>query len=152
MKGYHTKRITLPGGKVIEIVYFDEPESPDGEAPEATAGEADAAAPCAAPAGSPPADDTLHVCPRCAGDLVYPVTWEERSGDRWQIERRCPNCEWRGTGEFDQDAVEEFDDVLNDGTENLLRALRDVARSNMEADVDRLIHALHSGLIEPIDF
>ncbi len=150
MKGYHTKRITLPGGKVIEIVYFD-----DGEAAE-LAGEGVGAPRAAAPAPPPEPDALehagLHVCPRCAGELVYPVTWEERAGDRWQIERRCPNCEWRGVGEFGQDEVEDFDDVLNDGTEDLLRALRDVARTNMEADVDQLITAIQAGLIEPMDF
>ena len=30
MKGYRTKKIALPGGKVIEIVYFSEPEGEDG--------------------------------------------------------------------------------------------------------------------------
>ena len=26
MKGYRTKKIALPGGRVIEIVYFSEPD------------------------------------------------------------------------------------------------------------------------------
>jgi len=30
MKGYHTKRIALPGRKVVEIVYFHDPSAPDG--------------------------------------------------------------------------------------------------------------------------
>lgn len=34
MKGYRTKRITLPGGKVIEIVFFAESEEQDRERPE----------------------------------------------------------------------------------------------------------------------
>lgn len=139
MKGYRTKKIALPGGRVIEIVYFSDPE-PDGaceNGPEAHASE--------------PAMD-LHVCEECSSHLVYPVSWEERANDAWYMERRCPNCEWRHSGEFPQSEVEVFDDVLNEGTEQLLTKLRTFARANMEEDVERLINALHENLIEPMDF
>ena len=149
MKGFRTKKISLPGGKVIEIIYFSEPGAEgavniDTYTPEsAEVGEMDL-----------DRDDflELHVCPSCESDLVYPVTWEERSGDSWAIERRCPNCEWQHTGEFAQEDVELFDDALNDGTEELLVTLRNFARSNMEADVNRLIDAIRLDLIEPMDF
>ncbi len=55
-------------------------------------------------------------------------------------------------GEFDHEDVERFDDALNDGTEDLLVTLRSFARSNMEADVERLIEAIQLDLIEPMDF
>lgn len=170
MKGYRTKRISLPGGRVIEIVYFFEPEdgAPRGDArtahAETTAAAAETAATRAipvepAPAHAPDHDHDhgldeldLHECPSCGGALVYPVAWEERQGDRWSIERRCPNCEWRDLGEFDQDEVENFDDVLNEGTEDLLVALRNFARANMEADIHRLIDAINNDQIEPMDF
>lgn len=159
MKGYRTKKISLPGGKVIEIVYFSEPAT-DGTA---------LAEGVAAPALEDDVDDVgytlsddlalgddavldLHVCPSCDSELVYPVSWEEREGDCWRIERRCPNCEWQHTGEYDQDEVEAFDDVLNDGTEELLINLRNAARANMEDDVERLIEALNLDRIEPMDF
>lgn len=140
MKGYRTKKISLPGGRVIEIVYFSDPEPADGTGSGTPAGEAEATV------------NRLHVCESCDGGLVYPVSWEERSGDRWRIERRCPNCEWRHEGEFHQDEVEVFDDVLNEGTEALLSSLRTFARSNMEEDVELLISALQRDLIEPMDF
>jgi len=150
MKGYRTKKIALPGGRIIEIVYFSEPgdSGADGaEVPETLAEQ-------------PRVDLTtaaaevleLHVCPSCESDLVYPVSWEEREDDSWSIERRCPNCEWRQVGRFSQDEVEVFDDALNDGTEDLLITLRNFARANMEADVERLIAAIHGDLIEPMDF
>jgi hypothetical protein len=150
MKGYRTKKIALPGGKVIEIVYFSEP---DGE-PTGAGVETDL------DATDPVFDELLvedealdlHVCPSCESDLVYPVGWEERAGDSWRIERRCPNCEWRHVGEFTQDEVELFDDALNDGTEDLLVNLRNFARANMEADVERLIEAIQLDRIEPMDF
>ncbi|WP_217914164.1 hypothetical protein [Miltoncostaea marina] len=166
MKGYRTKRIDLPGGKSIEIVYFAE-EGAEAAARDAvtTAGPAAGDDPLdahehdhlpAIEAGDPLRDAgapvDLHVCPSCDSDLVYPVSWEERDGDAWHIERRCPNCEWRHAGEYGQDEVEVFDDVLNDGTEDLLITLRTFARSNMEADVERLIDAINADRIIPMDF
>ncbi len=150
MKGYRTKKIALPGGKVIEIVYFSEP-NPDAAVPGV---EVNAETAAALEDGSALVETSLelHVCPACESDLVYPVSWEEREGDSWRIERRCPNCEWRHTGEFSQDEVELFDDALNDGTEDLLVNLRNFARANMEEDVERLIEAIHLDRIEPMDF
>lgn len=94
----------------------------------------------------------LHVCPSCSGGLVYPVSWEQRSGDRWRIERRCPDCEWRGDGEHALREVDNFDDMLTEGTEMLLQDLRLMARANMEEDVAMLVSALRSDAIEPMDF
>jgi len=138
MKGYRTKKIALPGGRQIEIVYFYDDEV------EATVGTKD-----------PETSDEgygLHICPECDSDLVYPVAWEERGDNGWLIERRCPNCEWRHKGDFEQADVEEFDDVLNDGTESLLTGLRNFSRANMAADVERLIEAIEQDLIIPMDF
>lgn len=149
MKGYRTKKIALPGGKVIEIVYFSEP-SPDGAVPGVEV-DAETAATLHEDAAEELALE-LHVCPCCESDLVYPVSWEEREGDAWRIERRCPNCEWRHSGEFSQDEVELFDDALNDGTEDLLVNLRNFARANMEADVEHFIALMDAGHIEPMDF
>ncbi len=150
MKGYRTKKIALPGGKVIEIVYFSEP-SHDGAVPGVEA-EAEMAAVLEDGSAQVETALDLHVCPACESDLVYPVSWEERENDSWRIERRCPNCEWRHAGEFSQDEVELFDDALNDGTEDLLVNLRNFARANMEDDVERFIEAIQMDRIEPMDF
>ena len=153
MRGYRTKKISLPGGRVIEIVFFTEP----GEADAAdTAAEAVQRA-LESPEGPAPAEEAappppLHVCPGCASDLVYPVEWEESSGTTWTVERRCPNCEWRHVGEFGDTELGRFDDLLNEGTETLLVALRDTTRANMEAAVERMIDAIKLDLIEPMDF
>ena len=151
MKGYRTKKIALPGGKVIEIVYFSEPEGED-VAVEATVTAQDEGRDPLALVGMDDLECELHICPQCEGDLVYPVSWEERSGDSWRIERRCPNCEWNHAGEYSQDEVELFDDVLNEGTEDLLVSLRNFARANMEEDVERLIEAIRLDRIQPMDF
>jgi hypothetical protein len=148
MRGYRTKKIALPGGRVIEIVYFgdaaDAPEA-DGAVVEALTDPAADRAPADGPL-------PLHVCPECASDLVYPVSWEESSGASWEVERRCPNCEWRHVAEYGDTDLARFDETLNDGTETLLLALRDTTRANMEAAVERLIDAIKLDLIEPMDF
>lgn len=162
MKGYRTKKIALPGGRTIEIVYFyDENEAVEGDAaagivPAPAAQDAAHLADLAAAAdvAGPPDDDSpgLHVCPECDSDLVYPVAWEERGEEGWHIQRRCPNCEWTDEGHFQQEDVEEFDDMLNEGTEALLTGLRNFSRANMASDIERLIEAINGDGILPMDF
>jgi hypothetical protein len=148
MRGYRTKKISLPGGQVIEIVYFAEPGDTGVDEAVQRALEAEGEAPEPVPSDDLP----LHVCPECACDLVYPVSWEESSGATWTVERRCPNCEWHDTAEHGDDELSRFDDALNEGTEALLVMLRDTARANMEAAVERMIDAIKLDLIEPMDF
>ncbi len=143
MRNYHTKKIALPGGKYIEVVVFGDDEIAATTAP---ADHSDGSVAVATAANE------LHICPECASGLVYPVGWEERRGDSWEITLRCPNCEWWNTDEYHDDEVERFDDVLNDGTEELLASLRKVARANMEDDVERLAAAIRDDLIVPMDF
>ena len=151
MRGYRTKKISLPGGRVIEIVFFTEPGEADAaEAVQHALESAEDPSPAEEPPPPPPAP--LHVCPSCASDLVYPVEWEESSGTTWTVERRCPNCEWRHVGDFGDAELGRFDDLLNEGTETLLVALRDTTRANMEAAVERMIDAIKLDLIEPMDF
>lgn len=144
---YYTRKVTLPGGEVIEIVYFP---TASGKSPVSMGGVQSSGN--TVPLHEEYESLELHICPRCESDLVYPLTWAELKDDKWRIERRCPNCEWRHVGEFTQDEVEPFDDVLNDGTEDLLINLRSFARANMESDVEWLADAIRTGLIEPMDF
>ena len=53
----HIRRVVLPSGKTIEVVYFEEHRSTRSAPIE---GGAD-----------------LHVCGDCGSGLVYPVEWEE---------------------------------------------------------------------------
>ena len=65
---------------------------------------------------------------------------------------RCPDCEWRAEGVHDQAVVDRFDEVLDLGTEALLRDLGLLTRSNMEDAVERFVTALHAGWVIPEDF
>ena len=133
----HSKRVTLPSGKWIEVMQF---------------AEQGAEAPAPATPADPSLDPPLHVCLGCGSTLVYPTDWEEAGPDHWDVELRCPNCEWRGTGVFHQDVVEAFDDELDRGIDVLLTDYRALVSSNMEDEIDRFAKALDAGAILPADF
>ena len=125
------------GGRAIEVVYF-----------ETLADEGIAAA---IPADASPVRD-LHLCPECDRDLVYPVDWEEASVTHWEVELRCPNCDWAEVGTFDQATVDRFDEHLDLGTEALVKDLRRLVQANMEAEAERFAAALDANAILPEDF
>jgi hypothetical protein len=133
--GQYVRRVVLPSGRAIEVVYF-----------ETLADEAAAAVPATGPA------QDLHLCPCCDRDLVYPVEWEEVSPTHWEVLLRCPNCEWNEVGVFDQPTVDRFDAHLDRGTEALMRDLKRLTRANMEDEIDRFSSALTADLILPEDF
>jgi hypothetical protein len=132
-QNHRIKRVALPSGKTIEVVYFDDPAG--GQEVETTG-----------------ATQLLHMCPECDADLVYPTQWSEVDRARWEVALRCPNCEWTDTGVFDQDTVERFDEELDRGTDNLVEDLKRLIRANMEDEIDRFSEALNADHILPEDF
>ena len=136
------KRVTLPSGKSIEVLYFAEAET------EAIA----ASPPEVAPADASCTTTPLNVCDGCGSGLVYPTEWDEAGPDHWHVELRCPNCEWYGEGVFDQATVEAFDDVLDQGIDILLSDYRALVNSNMEDEIERFASALAADAILPSDF
>ncbi|HLM32205.1 MAG TPA: hypothetical protein VK326_11155 [Solirubrobacterales bacterium] len=94
----------------------------------------------------------LHVCPCCDCELVYPTEWAPAARNRWAVELRCPDCEWRGGGEYAQEVVDRLDEVLDDGTERLLGDLSLLAKANREEQVERFVRALRDGHVLPEDF
>ena len=135
---HYVRRVVLPSGRAIEVVYFDTSVTPPQS-------------PTPAPA---PAEEVLdlHLCPECHKDLVYPVEWEEASATHWEVSLRCPNCEWTVVGVYDQDTVDRFDEELDRGTEALVRDLKRLTRANMEDEVERFAKALAADAILPEDF
>ena len=91
----HVRRVVLPSGKTIEVVYFDETQALDAASP-----------------GLADVGEELHVCGECSSDLVFPVEWDEAGATHWEVTLRCPNCEWAGTGIFEQELVERFTTAL----------------------------------------
>src|SRR4051812_34026541 len=135
--GQFTKRVTLPSGKTIEVVYFAD----EGFLPEPTS---------PVPAAEPQQD--LHVCVECESELVYPVQWEEAGPENWSVLLHCPNCEVFREGVFTQENVELFDEELDRGADALARDYKRLTRANMADEIDRFVGALSAGAILPEDF
>ncbi|HUA74817.1 MAG TPA: hypothetical protein VL988_08670 [Solirubrobacteraceae bacterium] len=103
-------------------------------------------------AGAPCTPEQLHVCFNCGGDLVYPLDWCEEGVRHWRIVLRCPECESRREGVFEQSAVELLDDELDRAAGALLGDLRRMTHANMSEEVDFFVRALDADLITPADF
>lgn len=98
------------------------------------------------------APSQLHICFHCAGELVYPLDWSEEGPRHWRIVLRCPECESRREGVFDQAAVERLDDELDRGSSALLGDLRRMTHANMSEEIEFFARALDADLILPSDF
>jgi hypothetical protein len=131
--GQYVRRVVLPSGRAIEVVYFEPLNLEDAIA-------------------APRQLDDLHICPECDRDLVYPVEWEEASESEWEVLLRCPNCEWTEVGLFDQATVDKFDEQLDQGTDILLDNLQEISQTNMREEIERFVQALEADAIQPEDF
>jgi len=129
---HYTKRVVLPSGKTIEVVYFKETDEAGLPVPEQ--------------------DQELHVCTECASELVYPVEWEEAGPESWSVLLHCPNCDEQREGIFHQETVERFDETLDKGAEELARDYRRLVRGNMADELGRFMTALQADAILPEDF
>ncbi len=139
---HYVKRVVLPSGKTIEVVYFKDEEGQipariDPELPE-----------------HPPAEphQELHVCIECASELVYPVTWDEAGPNNWTVLLHCPNCDVYREGVFTQENVEELDEELDRGGDAMTRDYQKLVRANMSEEIDRFVGALTADAILPEDF
>ena len=128
------RTIDLPSGKVLEVV---QPQL--GE-------------PYTRIKAAPAEDRDLRICERCSSELVEPVEWAAAGPDRWRVALSCPNCGHWTEGVFSQECVDDFDERLDEGTEVLVRELKQIQHANMIDDVERFIGALHVGAILPEDF
>jgi len=136
---HEVKRVVLPSGKTIEVVYFRE------------ADEVVKAPPTERHPTAEPYQD-LHVCLDCDSQLVHPVEWEEAGPDDWRVLLQCPNCSVLREGIFTQDTVETFDEELDRGADALARDYRRLMRANMVEEIDRFAAALEADAILPEDF
>jgi hypothetical protein len=138
---HFVKRVVLPSGKTIEVVYFREAEAHLPEPP-------------ALPRAPVPAepDQDLHVCIECFSELVYPVRWEEAGPENWTVLLHCPNCDIHREGVFAQETVEAFDEQLDRGGDALARDYKRLMRANMAEEIDLFVGALRADAILPEDF
>ena len=144
---HFVKRVVLPSGKTIEVVYFKEADLPQ-PATEPLIDDIPAVP------QDPPAEphQELHICVDCSSELVYPVQWEESGPVNWSVLLHCPNCDIYREGVFTQETVETFDEELDRGADALARDYKRLMRANMAEEVERFVGALSSDAILPEDF
>jgi hypothetical protein len=118
-------RILLPSGRSIEVVRFSASEAP-------TTG--------------------LHVCPRCACQLVQPLDWREAPNGFWELTLHCPNCDWFDESLHDHEQIEALEEKLDEGLTAMLTDLRRLTQSNMAEEIERFTAALQDDLVLPEDF
>ncbi len=94
----------------------------------------------------------LHVCGKCASELVQPVAWSETARDCWQLTLACPNCGWTEEGLYGREDVERLEERLDDGLADMLDDLQRLTAANMADELDRFAAALNADLILPEDF
>jgi hypothetical protein len=143
---HFVKRVVLPSGKTIEVVYFKETDLPQPAEPPVD----DIPAVPAPPPAEP--HQELHICVECSSELVYPVQWEESGPVNWNVLLHCPNCDVYREGIFTQETVESFDEELDRGADALARDYKRLMRANMAEEIERFVGALHSDAILPEDF
>lgn len=98
------------------------------------------------------APQELHVCFNCSSVLVYPLDWTEEGPRHWRIVLRCPECEARREGVFEQEIVEQLDDELDRASAALLSDLKRLTHANMSDEVEFFVRALRADLVVPSDF
>jgi hypothetical protein len=133
-------------------MHSDESPPIDPQAPAPTGERTDVVKSDAQPAARACPPDQLHVCFHCLGELTYPLDWSEEGPRHWRIVLRCPGCESRREGVFEQAAVERLDDELDRAASALLGDLRRMTHANMSEEVEFFIRALDADLIIPSDF
>lgn len=151
------KRLVLPSGKSIEVVYFRNPTGATAPAAGNDATELAAPEPLPTPErplppSAPEDERDLHVCRECGSGLVHPTEWEESGSEHWLVTLACPNCGTVRQGVFSQPAVEVFDEELDRGSDVLAQDYRTLVRANMAEEIERFSTALAADAILPIDF
>jgi hypothetical protein len=96
--------------------------------------------------------DGPHVCPTCHAPFVVPVDAVEVDTWHFSVSLFCPNCDWTGSGVYDDAALERFDLGLDAGTRELVTTLEAVAFENARDDFERFAAALRVDAILPEDF
>lgn len=138
MAEFHIKRIKLPSGKVVELVYLQngwrETATVDADSPARTR------------------IRRIELCPQCEGDRVHPLDWREVDDMRWDLDLRCPDCRWEGGAVYDHPEVERYDDVLLAEAGDMIEELDRITRQNMAEHLERFSAALHADAITPFDF
>jgi hypothetical protein len=97
-------------------------------------------------------DRDLRNCPCCGSVLVQLIDALVLEDRTHQVERRCPECEWRGAGRFTPQAMARYEQEQEAARASLEALLHGVEQARMQRDVERFSHALARDEVLPEDF
>lgn len=97
----------------------------------------------------------LHICPGpdCCSGMVQPERWvqaEDRGS--WRLWTFCGECLTHYVGVFGERQIDDYDEVLDEQTNQIKFALKELERENMESFAAAFSTALQLELIGPEDF
>ncbi len=121
-----TRRVRLPSGRQIQVLYYEPVEDPD--------------------------ERDLGPCGSCACMLVHAGPAEPVGSSHWQVLLRCPNCLWAGTSVVTASTLERFEERWVEDTSAIRRELAQIELANMIAGAERFVRALDGNHILPSDF
>ncbi len=146
---HQLKRIVLPSGKTIEVVYFGHPAA----APPRGARSRGAVPPRRVRSRPTPAEREL-----CMSAPSATRTSSTRSTGRRPTSTtgtsRCAarTASGRRTASSTRTLCDRFDEELERGTDALTRDYKRFVTANLAEEIDRFVHALEVGGILPMDF
>jgi DNA-directed RNA polymerase subunit RPC12/RpoP len=91
-------------------------------------------------------------CSRCGSDLLYVLSSRPVSDDTWEIEVRCPDCDWHETIVLGRYVTERFINQLHRQKRALVRDLGQLDAARFREDVERELALVRDDLILPADF
>jgi hypothetical protein len=158
----------FPDGLSVELMVFDSParagdarqrrtqeaeRAPEPQAPPAPApGACHVGAPHPPRVGDVETGSDARTCPVCGGHLAYPTDWRRTSRSTWTLHLRCPDCESERDVLLDRPNVERLNRELYRAHQAVVDESRKLSRRNFEEEAERIVAALASGLIQPMDF
>ena len=92
------------------------------------------------------------ICPQCASNLLQPAGIDTHGAERWELGFGCPECGWAGSGVYTTTEIEEIEEELDRGYDELVAGLAHLVMINMSDYVDRFVSALTVDAIDPMDF
>jgi hypothetical protein len=97
-------------------------------------------------------EQELHVCGRCASQLVEPIAVRRFDSRWWHVERRCPECRWTAADLVTEVAVTRLGEQLDAGRAAMMALLHEIERSEREHEIECFAQALQRDQVLPEDF
>ena len=94
----------------------------------------------------------LDLCGACGEPFVCPVTWSESGPADWWLLLRCGSCGSSREVVASNAAVAEYDNLLDEGMQEINAAAERLAREALAAEADTLGTALNLDLLNADDF